>query len=159
MAMHQPFDSSPPEPPRELDRGREARDAGIDEAMIDRLVRTFYGRIRQDVVLGPIFETAIGADWEPHLLKLVDFWSAVTLASGRYHGRPIPAHARLPTLAPEHFPRWLDLFRRTAAEVCPPEASRLFVDRAERIAASMMMALSTVRGPDWHPPADLIQRA
>lgn len=156
--MHQPSDTSEPEPPRVLDRGREARDAGIDEPMIDRLVRTFYGRIREDAVLGPIFETAIGADWEPHLAKLVDFWSAVTLASGRYHGRPIPAHARLRGLEPSHFPRWLDLFRRTAAEVCPPDASRLFIDRAERIAASIMMALSTVRGADWQPPADLIRR-
>jgi hemoglobin len=39
---------------------------GIDEAMIERLVRTFYGKIRKDPLLGPVFETRI-ADWEPHL--------------------------------------------------------------------------------------------
>jgi truncated hemoglobin YjbI len=29
---------------------------GIDEAMIERLVRTFYRRARLDPVIGPIFE-------------------------------------------------------------------------------------------------------
>jgi hemoglobin len=32
---------------------------GIDEAMIDRLVRTFYGRARLDLLIGPIFETKV----------------------------------------------------------------------------------------------------
>jgi len=30
---------------------------GIDESMIDRLMRTFYGRARLDPLIGPIFET------------------------------------------------------------------------------------------------------
>ena len=41
---------------------------GIDAGMIDRLVRTFYGKVRQDEVLGPVFAARIG-DWEPHLAK------------------------------------------------------------------------------------------
>ena len=32
---------------------------GIDEAKIDRLVRTFYGRARLDLLIGPIFETKV----------------------------------------------------------------------------------------------------
>jgi len=38
---------------------------GIDETMIEP-VRTFYAKIRNDPLLGPVFETRI-ADWEPHL--------------------------------------------------------------------------------------------
>ena len=47
---------------------------GIDEAMIERLVRGFYARIREDELLGPIFAARI-ADWEPHLQRMFAFWS------------------------------------------------------------------------------------
>lgn len=139
---------------RIADRGAIARAAGITEPMIDQLVRTFYGRVRGDAVLGPVFVRALGdGSWEPHLVKLVQFWSSVMLATGSYHGRPVPAHARLPDLEPGMFRLWLDLFGRTAAEIAPPAAARLFCDRAERIADSMRVALATVRGTDWLPAA------
>lgn len=44
-------------------------ETGIDEAMIERLVRRFYARVRDDDVLGPIFAAQID-DWEPHLRKM-----------------------------------------------------------------------------------------
>lgn len=113
---------------------------GIDEAMIERLVRTFYDRVRADATLGPIFEQAVD-DWEAHLRTLMDFWSSVTLTTARYDGRPMPVHVRLGP-GPEHFDRWLTLFRQTAAEVCPPAAAALFVDRAERIATSFQMGIA-----------------
>ena len=90
---------------------------GIDEAMIERLVRTFYGKIRKDPLLGPVFETRI-ADWEPHLKRMCAFWSSVALTSGVYSGRPMEKHLPLPVDA-RHFDRWLALFNDTAREVCP----------------------------------------
>ena len=42
---------------------------GIDEAMIERLVRTFYGRARLDTLIGPIFEDKVH-DWERHLGRM-----------------------------------------------------------------------------------------
>ncbi len=41
---------------------------GIDEAMIRDVVHAFYGRIREDALLGPIFGRAI-ADWDRHLAR------------------------------------------------------------------------------------------
>ncbi|HEU5442509.1 MAG TPA: hypothetical protein VFU61_01710 [Steroidobacteraceae bacterium] len=35
---------------------------GIDEAMIDCLVRRFYGKVREDEVLAPVFNERV-ADW------------------------------------------------------------------------------------------------
>jgi hypothetical protein len=32
---------------------------GIDEAMIERLIRAFYGRARLDPLIGPIFESKV----------------------------------------------------------------------------------------------------
>src|SRR5258708_8503803 len=78
---------------------------GITEAMIERLVRGFYAKVRADAVLAPIFEAQIG-DWEPHLQQMCPFWSSVALMSGRYHGSPMVKHLPLPVDA-DHFDRWL----------------------------------------------------
>ena len=117
---------------------------GIDEAMIERLVRSFYGRIRTDAVLGPIFEARI-TDWEPHLKRMCAFWSSVTLLTGRYSGQPMRVHAPLP-IAATHFDRWLGLFTEAAAEVCPPEAARHFVFRAGKIAESLELGIAVGQG-------------
>ena len=117
---------------------------GIDEAMIERLVHRFYDRVREDPMLGPVFAARI-ADWSAHLQRMCAFWSSVALLTGRYHGAPMPAHLPLPVDA-AHFDRWLALFRDTAAEICPPAAAAHFVERAERIAASLEMGIATARG-------------
>lgn len=125
--------------------------AGVDEALIRRQVHTFYGRVRQDPVLGPIFNDAI-ADWDEHLAKLCDFWSSVLLMTGRFKGSPMAAHARRPDIRDEHFALWLDLFERTAREVCPPAAADLFVERSRMIGRSLALGLSVSRG--IIPPLD-----
>lgn len=117
---------------------------GIDDEMIKGLVHAFYGRVRADAVLGPIFDARI-TDWEPHLARMCAFWSSVMLMSGTYHGRPMPAHAPLPVSA-MHFDRWLALFEATAADVCPPAAAARFVERAHAIAESLELGIATFRG-------------
>ena len=117
---------------------------GIDEAMVERLVRRFYDRVRVDPLLGPVFAARI-VDWEPHLRTLTDFWSSIALQTARYDGRPMPVHVRLEVGA-EHFGRWLELFRTTAAEVCTPEAAAFFVGKAEQIARSFQMGIDAHRG-------------
>jgi hemoglobin len=117
---------------------------GIDEAMISRLVHRFYEAIRSDPMLGPVFETQI-ADWGPHLERMCAFWSSVTLMTGRYHGRPMQAHAPLP-IGGEHFDRWLALFMATAHDVCPTAAADFFVERARMIAESLELGIGTHRG-------------
>ena len=117
---------------------------GITEAMIERLVRGFYARVRSDAVLAPVFEARI-SDWEPHLKQMCAFWSSVALMSGRYHGTPMAKHLPLPVDA-AHFDRWLDLFETTAHEICPPEAAAHFVERARRIAASLELGIAGSQG-------------
>jgi hemoglobin len=117
---------------------------GIDEAMIERLVRAFYGRVRNDPLIGPVFGARI-TDWEPHLARMFLFWSSVALMSGRYHGAPMPKHTVLPVDA-RHFDRWMELFSQTAREVCPPEAAELFIDRATLIARSLEAGVASANG-------------
>lgn len=117
---------------------------GIDEAMIGRLVRAFYAKVRVDPLLGPIFASRI-ADWEPHLAQMYAFWSSVTLMSGRYHGQPMAKHMKLPIDA-HHFDRWLALFKETAEELCAPAAADHFSERASRIAESLELGIAASQG-------------
>lgn len=117
---------------------------GIDEAMIGRLVHAFYARVREDPLIGPVFDARI-ADWDVHLQRMCLFWSSVALMSGRYSGSPMQKHAPLPIDA-RHFDRWLDLFRLTARTVCPPQAAELFIERAGLIARSLELGVAGAHG-------------
>ncbi|MCA0424807.1 MAG: group III truncated hemoglobin [Proteobacteria bacterium] len=117
---------------------------GIDETMIERLVRAFYGKVQADPALGPVFAARI-SDWEPHLERMFAFWSSVTLMTGIYHGRPMQKHFGLPVEA-AHFDRWLALFRETARETCPPVAAAVFIEKAEMIAQSIEFGMATMAG-------------
>jgi hemoglobin len=119
-------------------------ETGVDEAMIDRLVRAFYGKVRLDPMLGPIFESRV-EDWEHHFVTLGAFWSAVMLGTGAYSGTPMQKHVGLPVDS-THFDRWLRLFGETAIETCPPDAARLFLERAMRIAESLELAVASDLG-------------
>jgi len=52
----------------------------ITEDSIAELVDSFYSRIRDDRLLGPIFANAIGSDWGAHLDRMKRFWSSVARA-------------------------------------------------------------------------------
>lgn len=113
----------------------------VDRGFIGALVRDFYDRVRSDTRLGPVFAAELHGEWEPHLEKMTDFWCSVILKNGAYYGRPVPAHLKLKQVREEDFDVWLDHFRKTAADRCPPEVAEVFVDRAERIARSLKLAM------------------
>ena len=120
------------------------RETGIDEAMIESLVHNFYEKVREDDLLGPVFDARI-SDWDTHLGVMCEFWSSIALTSGRYHGQPMRKHAPLP-VSSMHFDRWLELFRVSARDVCPTAAAEFFILRAERIAESFELGIAGSRG-------------
>lgn len=114
---------------------------GITEARLKALVDLFYGRVRQDPLIGPIFNRAIG-DWPEHLDRLQAFWSSVMLTSGRYKGRPLPAHIKhRDSIGAASFERWLALWREATEEVMPPAAAAALQDKAARIAESLALGI------------------
>ncbi len=122
----------------------------ITEEGLAALVEAFYARVRSDPMLGPIFDGAI-ADWPEHLDKLQAFWSSVMLTTGRYKGKPLPAHVRhADAITPDTFARWLSLWRQTTGELLAPAAAAAMQDKAERIAESLMLGIrfSRDRTPD-----------
>ncbi|MDQ2762421.1 MAG: group III truncated hemoglobin [Pseudomonadota bacterium] len=116
---------------------------GLDDAVLERLVQSFYATARQDEVIGHLFDGV--ADWEKHVAKITTFWSSVGLLTGRYHGQPLAAHFPLP-LESLHFARWLVLFEQTAREVCTPEGADYLMEKANRIARSLEMGVAVSRG-------------
>jgi hemoglobin len=116
-------------------------EAILDDTLIAAVVDRFYARVRQDPILGPVFDGAV-ADWDDHLLKLADFWSSVMLRSGRYRGNPVAAHMRQASIiTPEMFDRWLGLWSEVTVELLPGEAARAMQARAAMIAESLKLAL------------------
>ena len=122
-----------------------------EQEVID-LVHAFYARVRRDEVLGPIFNTHID-DWDQHLAKLVDFWSAILRRTARFSGTPMPRHAALPGLNAELFERWLGLFDTTLAEQPNRAMAEYAAQAARRIAQSLWMGYQVSRDPDSIPSA------
>lgn len=120
---------------------------GIDDAFISTLVDTFYDRIRAHPVLGPVFDTAIGDNWDVHLARMKDFWASVVMNAGRYSGKPVPAHKKHSSIRSQHFGIWLGLFEETLRDTAPtPAAINYFMERADRIARSLQLALFGIPG-------------
>ena len=113
----------------------------MTEEQLSTLVDRFYAKVREDAVLGPVFNGAVG-DWSEHLDKLSAFWSSVMLTTGRYKGNPMAAHIKHQSaIEPAMFARWLELWRETAREVLDERGAAAVIAKAERIAESLQLGL------------------
>ena len=113
----------------------------IDDEDLQRLVDRFYARVREDDLIGPVFNSAVG-DWPEHLRKLGAFWSSVMNCSGRYKGNPMAAHLRhVRSIEPRMFERWVELWRCTAREELQPAEANAVIAKAERISESLQLGL------------------
>ena len=121
-------------------------DQSITEENLQKLVETFYGKVRQDPLIGPVFNGAI-EDWPEHLEKLQAFWSSVMLTTGRYKGQPMPAPVRhADAISPASFERWLAIWRETTEELLDSESAAAMQDKAARIAESLSLGIDFYRG-------------
>ena len=62
---------------------------------ISELVHAFYADVRQDALLGPVFDEALNGQWDEHLHRLVDFWSTVLLGSRSFKGNVLGKHMQV----------------------------------------------------------------
>lgn len=83
---------------------------------VRQLVDTFYGKVQQDEMLAPIFNSRIQDRWPEHLEKMYRFWQTLLLEEHTYFGAPFPPHAKLP-VEHLHFEKWLTLFQDTVNEL------------------------------------------
>ena len=119
----------------------------ITEEALQVLVDRFYGKVRRDPMIGPLFNRAID-DWPEHLDKLQAFWSSVMLTSGRYKGRPLPAHVKHgDAIDAAGFERWLGLWKETTEELFREADAAALQDKAGRIAESLSLGIAFNRDP------------
>ncbi len=86
---------------------------------IQVLIDSFYRRVRQDDVIGYLFNDVAKLDWEKHLPVMYQFWQQIIFQTGAYHGNPMLVHQQLhqqSALTKEHFDRWQKLFTETVDE-------------------------------------------
>ena len=100
---------------------------------LKRLLQHFYADVRQDQVLGPIFNARIH-DWPAHLEKIGSFWARQTGAASNYAGGFAAAHLPL-GLQEEHFVRWLGLWERNCRQQLDPAPAAWMIARAHETSA------------------------
>lgn len=116
--------------------------AKLDESDLNALLAGFYDRVRQDDLLGPVFNGAV-ADWDDHLARIADFWSSLLTGSGRYKGDPIAMHMiHADRITPAMFLRWLDLWDEATARTLDPVLAAEAQARARRVGARIETLIS-----------------
>ncbi|WP_281612600.1 group III truncated hemoglobin [Flammeovirga sp. SubArs3] len=118
---------------------------------VNKIVLTFYNRIRKDAVLGPIFNTAIQEEkWPEHLEKLTDFWYSNLFGVRTFTGNPVQAHIKTDnmmknTMGPEHFERWLELWFTTIDALFDDQLAQRAKQVAHNIARRQLMIVYSTR--------------
>ena len=107
---------------------------------IKLMVDTFYDNVREDQLLGPVFDSKI-KDWNKHLANMYNFWESLLLQNPVYGGAPFAKHVGLP-VNEEHFKTWTTLFDQTIDNLFQgPKADEAKM-RAGKIAMVFLTKLS-----------------
>lgn len=121
---------------------------------IERLVNTFYDRVRADKTLGFIFDEVAKTQWDTHLPKMYAFWETVMFRSGGFTGNPLVAHAKLVPLTDmgrDKFDHWLQLFCGTVDDLFEGEHAEHIKRCAEDMANVIHAKINQVPDPRFDP--------
>jgi hemoglobin len=114
---------------------------------VQELVHQFYGRIRKDELLGPIFNAHISeTKWPLHLEMLTDFWESNLFGVRKFTGRPLQKHLQVDrnlnySIGQEHFERWLQLWFSTIDYLFEGERAEQAKELARRIGQAQFMMM------------------
>ena len=112
---------------------------------VKNLVDTFYGKIRNDELLAPIFNERIEDRWPEHLEKMYRFWQTVLLGEQTYYGAPFVPHAQLP-VTNQHFGQWVRIFNETVDALFSGEKADEAKWRGKKMAEIFEAKISMGRG-------------
>jgi len=120
-----------------------------NETDVELLVRTFYGTVRQDELLGPIFNGII-TDWESHFEHLIRFWVSNLFFTKTYHGDPMQKHIEVDegpfgTINEVHFGVWLNLWYQTIDELFAGEVAQRAKNRARNMSTFIHLKVFEAR--------------
>ena len=120
-----------------------------DRTDVHLLVTTFYAKIRQDEVLGPIFNVQIH-DWDTHLEHLTDFWESSLFFVNKYKGNPLEKHIEVDaavknTISEHHFGIWLNYWIQTLDDLFEGEKTNIAKNRARKMGTFIYVKLFQAR--------------
>jgi len=113
------------------------------------LVRTFYGKVRKDDLLGPIFNGVI-KDWEEHFERLTNFWVSNLFFSKKYKGDPLQKHIEVDAahnggINEMHFGVWLNLWFETVDELFKGDIAQVAKNRARNMGTFIHLKIFEAR--------------
>ncbi len=103
-----------------------------------KIVDAFYAKLREDEMLGPIFNAQI-KEWDKHLEKITGFWYQMIFQSrGHYYGNPIDVHVAVDKAAeyqitPKHFGQWLYYWINTIKDSFEGPLADQMISQARRM--------------------------
>lgn len=109
---------------------------------IELMVDTFYDTIKEDSLLGPVFNSVIKDNWPKHLDTMYRFWQTILLREYVYKGSPFHPHRKLPIEKP-HFERWLMLFDTAMDQNFTGKIAEEAKMRAQKMAEMFMYKLTS----------------
>ncbi len=101
------------------------------------LVHTFYAKIRDDALLGPIFNKHI-KDWPQHESRLTDFWETNLFFVNKFKGNPMLKHRMVDAASNHainemHFGVWLNHWFQTLDSLFVGEKANIAKNRARNM--------------------------
>ena len=113
---------------------------------IERVVKEFYVRIREEETLGPVFKDFI-KDWDKHEALITDFWETKLFFGVKKYKRNA-AHAHVKpfvkfNLEQHHFAIWLRLWLDTIREIYSGENAERLINLARNMSFSFWLHI-------WH---------
>ena len=103
------------------------------------LVDSFYETIREDDLLGPVFNERV-EDWSKHLPTMYAFWGNMLFGQKEYQGNPMAKHLNLP-VDHKHFERWIALFMATVDDLFAGEKAEQAKGAAKSIAHTFQIRM------------------
>lgn len=124
---------------------------------IANLMRTFYSRMFEDEVMGPIFVDVAKMDLEAHIPVMCDFWELQLFQKPGYRGGMMAVHFRLHMmmdgegLEHHHFMRWMDYWESTLDDLFEGPRATWAKTVASRVGRNMSQRIDEVSGRAVEP--------
>lgn len=116
---------------------------------VKTFVNAFYDEVRNDNVIGPIFNDKIPNErWPMHLERMYSFWNTVLFGEADYRGNPFSKHSQLP-IADEHFDRWLVLLESTLDKNFKGAKTEEVKERANKMSLMFRSKLAYIKSNNY----------
>ncbi len=117
----------------------------LNSADIKLIIDNFYAQVKQDKLIGFIFNDIAQVNWETHLPIMYDFWESTVLGTVEFKRNVMLPHLLLNEkihLKPEFFERWMHLFTQTIDTFYAGVNAEKMKSRANNISAVMQYKIS-----------------